>query len=325
MQAIRFHTIGGPDVLKLEEVEKPRPGAGEALVRIHVAGVNFADTLFRRGRYARRPQFPETPGFEAAGVVEEVGEGVAGALVGRRVTTIGGQHCYAEYTVAPAEQLIFLPDKLSLEAGAAFPIQSLTAYHLLYTVDQVKPGMSVLVHAAAGGVGLQAVQMAKQAGARVFGTTSTEEKAKLAREMGADEVILYNKVDFAERIKNLTEGRGVDLVLDSVGRTTFAGNLKCLAALGHVILYGIAGGSPEPVNIMASLFERSLKVSAFYLYTLSQRPEVVREGIQRVISWIADDKLKIVIGLKLPLAQAAEAHRKMEGRETVGKILLTLD
>jgi NADPH2:quinone reductase len=271
-----------------------------------VAGVNFADTLFRRGRYARQPQFPETPGFEAAGVVEEVGEGVAGALVGRRVTTLGGQHCYAEYTVAPAEQLIFLPDKLSLEAGAAFPIQSLTAYHMLYTVDQVKPGMSVLVHAAAGGVGLQAVQMAKQAGARVFGTTSTEEKAKLAREMGADEVILYNKVD-------------------SVGRATFAGNLKCLAPLGHVILYGIASGSPEPVNIMASLFERSLKVSAFYLFTLSQRPEVAREGIQRVISWITDDKLKIVIGLKLPLAQAAEAHRKMEGRETVGKILLTVN
>jgi NADPH2:quinone reductase len=196
---------------------------------------------------------------------------------------------------------------------------------MLYTVDQVKPGMSVLVHAAAGGVGLQAVQMAKQAGARVFGTTSTEEKAKLAREMGADEVILYNKVDFAERIKNLTEGRGVDLVLDSVGRATFAGNLKCLAPLGHVILYGIASGSPEPVNIMASLFERSLKVSAFYLFTLSQRPEVAREGIQRVISWITDDKLKIVIGLKLPLAQAAEAHRKMEGRETVGKILLTVN
>ena len=251
MQAIRFHTIGGPEVLKLEDVEKPRPGAGEALVRIHVAGVNFADTLLRRGRYARQPEFPETPGFEAAGVVEEVGEGVGGALVGRRVAILGGQHCYAEYTVAPAGQLIFLPDQLSLEDGAAFPAQALTAYHMLYTADRVKPGMSVLVHAAAGGVGLQAIQMAKQAGARVFGTTSSEEKAKLARDMGADEVILYNKADFAERIKELTQGRGVDLVLDSVGRATFAGSLKCLAPFGHVILYGAASGLPNPSMCLA--------------------------------------------------------------------------
>jgi NADPH2:quinone reductase len=324
MQAIRFHGTGGPEVLKLEEVEKPRPGTGEALVRIHVAGINFADTLLRRGRYARQPQFPETPGFEAAGVVEEVGAGGSQAYIGRRVALLG-QHCYAQYTVAPAEQLIFLPDKLSLEEGAAFPTQSLTAYHMLYTVDQVKPGMSVLVHAAAGGVGLQAVQMAKQAGARVFGTTSSEEKATLARQMGADEVILYNKVDFAARIKDLTDGRGVDLILDSVGRATFAGSLKCLAPFGHIILYGIASGSPEPVNIMGSLFERSLKVSAFYLYTVNQRPDLARAGAQRVMNWIADDKLRIVIGLRLPLAQAAEAHRKMEGRETVGKILLTVD
>ena len=324
MQAIRFHGTGGPDVLKLEEVEKPRPGTGEALVRIHVAGVNFADTLLRRGRYARQPEFPETPGFEASGVVEEVGAGGSQAYIGRRVALIG-QHCYAEYTVAPVAQLIFLPDQLSFEDGAAFPVQSLTAYHMLYTVDQVKPGMSVLVHAAAGGVGLQAVQMAKQAGARVFGTTSSEEKATLARQMGADEVILYNKVDFAARIKDLTDGRGVDLILESVGRATFAGSLKCLAPFGHVILYGIASGPPEPVNIMGSLFERSLKVSAFYLYTVNQRPDLVRAGAQRVMNWIADDKLRIVIGLRLPLAQAAEAQRKMEARETVGKILLTVD
>jgi NADPH2:quinone reductase len=325
MRIIRFHKIGGPEVLRLEEVEKPRPGAGEALVRIHVAGVNFADTLFRRGRYARQPHFPETPGFEAAGVVEEVGEGVTQAFLGRRVTVYGGQRCYAEYAVAPVEQLIPLPDKLSFEDGAAFPVQSLTAYHMLYTSDHVKPGMSVLVHAAAGGVGLQAIQMAKQAGATVFGTTSSEEKAKLARQFGADEVILYNKEDFTERVNELTHGRGVDLVLDSVGKATFAGSLKCLAPLGHAILYGIASGVPESVNVMAALFEKSLKVSAFYLFTVSQRPDVMREGIERVLSWIADEKLKMVIGLKLPLAQAAEAHRRIEGRETVGKILLTVD
>jgi NADPH2:quinone reductase len=325
MQTIRFYKIGRPDVLKLEEVEKPRPGVGEALVRVRVAGVNFADTLLRRGRYVRQPQFPETPGFEASGIVEGVGQGVSQAFLGRRVTIFGGQRCYAEYTVAPAEQLIPLPDKLSFEDGAAFPVQSLTAYHMLYTSDHVKAGMSVLVHAAAGGVGLQAIQMAKQAGARVFGTTSTEEKAALARQMGADEVILYHKEDFVERVKELTEGQGVDLVLDSVGKATFAGSLKCLAPFGHVILYGIASGVPESVNVMGTLLDRSLKVSAFYLFTLNQRPELAGEGIQRVMNWIADDKLKIVIGLKLPLAQAAEAQRKLEERETVGKILLTVD
>jgi NADPH2:quinone reductase len=220
----------------------------------------------------------------------------------RRVTIFGGQHCYAEYTVAPAAQLIFLPDQLSFEDGAAFPVQSLTAYHMLYTADQVKPGMSVLVHAAAGGVGLQAIQVAKQAGARAFGTTASEEKAKLARHMGADEVILYNKEDFAERIKELTQGRGVELVLDSVGRATFAGSLKCLAAFGHAILYGAASGPPEPINVLGTLFERSLKVSAFYLYAVNQRPELARAGIQRVMNWIADDKLRIAMGLKLPLA-----------------------
>jgi NADPH2:quinone reductase len=324
MQSIRFHTIGGPEVLKLEDVEKPRPESGEALVRIHVAGVNFADTLFRRGRYARQPQFPETPGFEAAGIVEEVGEGVRQALLGRRVTISGGRRCYAEYTVAPAGQLILLPDQLSFEDGAAFPVQSLTAYHMLYTMDHVKPGMSVLVHAAAGGVGLQAIQMAKQAGARVFGTASSDEKAKLAREMGADEVILYNKEDFVERVKELTQGRGADLVLDSVGKATFAGSLKCLAPFGHVIVYGIASGPPESVNVMRTLFERSLKVSAFYLYTVSQCPEVAREGLQRVMNWIAEGTLKMVIGLKLPLERAGEAHRIMEGRGTVGKTLLTV-
>jgi NADPH2:quinone reductase len=309
----------------MEEVEKPRPGAGEALVRVEVAGVNFADTLFRQGRYARQPVLPETPGFEAAGTVEETGAGVSEELVGRRVAVYGGLRCYAEYTVAPARQLILLPDALSFEDGAAFPVQSLTAYHMLYTMDRVKPGMTVLVHAAAGGVGLQAVQMAKQAGARVFGTTSSAEKAKLARALGADEVILYKTEDFAERVKELSQGRGADLVLDSVGRATFAGSLKCLAPLGHVIVYGMASGRPEPVNVMRSLFERSLKVSSFYLFTLAQCPEVEREGIERVVDWIAGGRLKLVIGLRLPLEEAAEAQRRIEARETTGKILLTVE
>ncbi len=323
MKAIRFHEIGGPEVLKLEDVEKPQPGPGEVLVNIRVAGVNFADTLLRRGAYLTKQALPAIPGFEAAGVVEEVGEGGDKKLVGRRVAVVG-QRCYAEYTRVDQHQLIPLPDHLSFEDGAAFPVQALTAYHMLYTLDRIEPGKSVLVHAAAGGVGLLAVQMAKLAGARVFGTTSSEEKAKLVREMGAEEVILYNKTDFAEKIGELTQGRGVDLVLDSVGKATLKGSLRSLAPLGHLISFGGASGPPDPLEI-SSLYEKSVKVSAFWLMTVSGVPETAREGIERVTEWVASGKLRLLVGLKLPLARAAEAHRKMEGRETVGKILLTVE
>jgi NADPH2:quinone reductase len=320
MKAIRFRELGPPEVLTVDEVEKPRPGAGEVLVKIHVAGVNFADTMLRRGVYITKPNFPETPGFEASGTVEEVGSGSDPALIGRRVAVLGAK-CYAEYATVPANQLLFLPDQISFEDGAAFPVQSLTAYHLLYTADHVKPGMTVVVHAAAGGVGLQLIQMARQAGARVFGTTSTEDKAKLARQMGADEVILYNQTDFAARLLELTGGRGVDLILDSVGKATFPGSLKALAPFGHLISYGFASGPAETLSI-AGLYEKSIKVSAFWLFTLSRFPELMQESVRRVTEWMVSGKLKMIVGLRLPLAEAATAHRKMEGRETAGKILL---
>ncbi|HKP85756.1 MAG TPA: quinone oxidoreductase [Blastocatellia bacterium] len=322
MKAIRFHEIGGPEVLRYEEVERPAPGAGEALVKVNSVGVNFADTLLRRGQYIVQPALPAIPGAEAAGTVEEVGEGADKNLLGRRVAFLG-QQCYAEYTRVPARQLIPLPDSVSLEDGAAFPLQALTAYHMLYTTDHVQEGKSVLVHAAAGGVGLLAIQMAKQAGATVYGTTSGEEKARLAREMGADDVILYNKSDFAEEVNRLTGGRGVDLVLDSVGKATFEGSLRALAPFGHLISYGIASGQPDPIDV-GRLYEKSLKVSAFWLMTAARVPEVARRGVERVVEWVASGKLKLTIGLRLPLAEAAEAHRKMEGRETVGKIILTV-
>jgi NADPH:quinone reductase len=323
MNAVRFHELGGPEVLKLEEVAKPHPGAGEALVKIHVAGLNFADTLLRRGGYAVPTNLPETPGFEASGIVEEVGAGGDARLVGRRVAWIG-QRCYAEYATISAPALIPLPDAVSFDEGAAFPIQSLTAYHLLYTMDQVREGMTVLVHAAAGGTGLQLVQMAKRAGARVFGTASTETKAKLAREFGADDVILYTKTDFAERIKELTGERGMDLILDSVGRATFAASLRALAPFGHLVIFGAASGPPPKFDLIGTIFKKSQKVSAFWLFTALQSREVAERGVRQVVEWVATKKLKLPVGLKLPLAQAAEAHRRMEARETVGKILLAV-
>lgn len=323
MKAIRFHELGGPEVLKYEEVDTPRPGAGEVLVKVRAIGINFADTLLRRGQYLVRPELPTIPGAEASGVIEQVGAGLDESLVGARVAFLG-QSCYAEYTTVNVRQLIPLPDSISFEIGAAFPLQALTAYHMLYTMDEVKEGKSVLVHAAAGGVGLLAIQMAKQAGGRVFGTTSSEEKAQLAREMGADDVILYNKVDFAEEALRLTDGRGIDLVLDSVGKATFDKSLKSLAPFGHVIVYGAASGPPDPVNPI-SLFEKSIKVSGFWLMTVPRVPAIAREGVERVVEWVASGKLKVTIGLKLPLSEAASAHKQMEGRETVGKIVLAVD
>jgi NADPH:quinone reductase len=320
MKAARFHEIGGPEVLRVEDVDKPKPGPGQALVKVHVVGVNFADTLLRRGAYISQPSLPETPGYEAAGTVEEVGPGVESRLVGQRVVALA-EHCYAEYVSAPAEGLIPLPDAVSFETGAAFPVQALTAYHMLFTVDKVDARKTVLVHAAAGGVGLAAIQMAKLAGARVFGTTSSQDKARLAKEMGADEVILYNETNFAEEVHRLTSGRGVDLVLDSVGKATQEGSMKSLAPFGHLVSYGIASGVPDPVEI-PPLYEKSLKVSAFWLFTVLRIPEVARAGVEQVLSWITAGQLRLHIGLKLPLGQAAEAHRRMEARETVGKILL---
>ncbi len=324
MKTIRYHAMGGPEVLVFEEVEKPVPAAGEVLVRVHVAGVNFADTLMSRGRYVTPPNLPETPGLEGSGIVEGVGSGVEPVWVGQRVG-FAGRRTYAEYTTVPATALIPLPDQVGFEEGAAFPIQAPTAYHLLFTMDHVRPGMTVLIHAAAGGMGLQLIQMAKQAGARVFGTTSTEEKASLARQYGADEVILYTQTDFAERVKELTDGRGVDLALDSVGRATFAGSLRALAPFGHLIMFGAASGLPEKLNVIGTLMAKSQKVSAFWLFTTLKTPGLAERGVRQVLEWLSSGQLKIHIGLKLPLEQAAEAHRKMEARATVGKVILTVN
>ncbi|HUY14188.1 MAG TPA: quinone oxidoreductase [Terriglobia bacterium] len=323
MKAIRFHQIGTPEVLRWEDVAEPALGAGEVLIKVRVAGVNFADTLLRRGAYLTQPHLPEIPGFEASGMVEKVADRANEGLIGKRVVVLS-QHCYAEYVEAPARELMFLPEGMSFEDGAAFPLQALTAYHLLFTADQVVPGKSILIHAAAGGVGLLAIQMAKQAGARVFGTVSTPEKAALAKQMGADEVINYAKSDFAEEVLKATGGRGVDLVLDSVGRATFVGSLRALAPFGHLISYGAASGPADPPRI-GPLFEKSLKLSAFWLMTLSKTPQIAAKGVARVLEWITSGKLRLQVGLKLPITQAAEAHRKMEARETVGKILLTVE
>jgi NADPH2:quinone reductase len=319
MKAIVFDKIGGPEVMKLTEVPKPEVKPGNVLIKVRAAGINFADTLFRQGQYLMQPKLPDTPGLEAAGEIEAVGAGVTGLRAGQRVAALGSK-MYAEYALAPAAQVIPVPDSVSFEHAAAFPVQVLTAWHMLHTSHKTGPGQTVLVHSAAGGVGIVAVQIAKAAGARVIGTVSSDSKFALVKEYGADEVINYSTRDFAEEANRLTGGRGVDLILDAVGATMDKG-LTCLAPFVHLFLYGRSGGVPEPLNVFR-LFEKSIKVSGFVLYTVAAVPDAMRRGIEESFRLMAEGKLKLLVGKSFPLASAAEAHKFMESRASTGKLVL---
>lgn len=320
MKAIQFNELGGAEVMRLAEVPMPEVKPHTVLLRNCAIGINFADTLFRQGQYMIQPSLPDTPGLEAAGVVEAVGPGVETLKPGMRIAGLGSK-AYAEYCLIPAAQAIPLPDWVSFEEGAAFPIQVLTAWHMLHTAHQTTPGQVVLVHAAAGGVGIVAIQIAKAAGARVIGTVSSDTKSDLVRKYGADEVINYSTLDFAAEVNRLTNGRGADLILDAVGLPTLEKGLRCLAPFGHLMLYGRAGGPPEPLNLFR-LFERSVKVSGFVLYAVAALPEIMRRGIEESFRLMREGKLKLLVGKSFPLAQAAEAHRFMESRQSVGKLVL---
>jgi len=321
MRAIVFAETGGPEVLSLADVPKPGVRPDQVLIKNHAIGVNFADTRFRQGTYAIKPKLPDSPGMEAAGVIEAVGDGVTNLRPGMRVAAFTSK-AYAEYCVSPAFMVIPLPDFVSFTDGAAFPIQVLTAYHLLHTMDSTGPGRSVLVHSAAGGVGLAAVQLAKAAGARVFGTVSSDTKAGLAKESGADAVINYAREKFADEVLRLTGDRGVDLILDAVGKPTFEEGLRCLAPFGHLILYGRAGGPTDPLNVPV-LSPKSQKVSGFMLPTVTRGfPDKTRESAERCFALMREGRLKLHIGKTFPLAQAPEAHRYLESRQSTGKLIL---
>jgi NADPH:quinone reductase len=324
MNAIVFSQTGGPEVLTLADVPKPEVRPGMVLIRVHAIGVNFADTRFRQGTYVVKPKLPDTPGMEAAGVVEAVGDGVRGIRPGARVAAFTVKS-YAEFCQAPESMVIALPDAVSFVDGAAFPIQVLTAYHMLHTADAVAPGRVVLVHSAAGGVGLAAVQLAKAAGARVFGTVSSDAKAALVREHGADAVINYATEKFADEVLRLTDGRGADLILDAVGKPTFEDGLRCLAPFGHLILYGRAGGPTDPLNV-ATLSPKSVKVSGFMVPTVTRNfPEKTRESAERCFALMREGRLRLHIGRTFPLAAAADAHRYLESRQSTGKLILLPD
>jgi NADPH:quinone reductase len=320
MKVIRVHEIGGPGQQQLNETPIPGPGAGEVRVRVAAAGLNFIETYQRSGVYP--VLLPFTPGAEFAGTVDATGVGVTGFQVGDRVATANGSAGYAEYALAPAERLVQVPAAISLEQAAAVMLQGMTAHYLALSTYPLKPGDTALVHAAAGGVGHLLVQIARMRGARVIATVSTDEKARLAREAGADEVILYSQQDFEAETKRLTGGQGVEVVYDGVGKTTFAKGLNCLKPRGYMVLYGGASGQVEPLNPQLLNQKGSLFLTRPTLghYLLTRQELLWRAG--DLFDWMEAGRLKVRIDQIYPLAEAASAHAYIEERKTKGKVLL---
>ena len=318
MKAIRIHEAGGPDVLRYEEVPEPKPGPGEVLIDLVAAGINFSDIgSRRRGDAATRPY---TPGSEGAGSIVSIGAGVTDLRIGELVACQGAAGCYADMVAAPVESVAKMPAGIAAEDAAAAMLQGRTAYAMAFQAYQTKPGDRLLIHAAAGGVGLLLTQMAKQAGAYVFATVGNDDKVDIAREAGADSVINYSREDFTAAVNKETGGEGVNAIFDSVGNATFVKGLECLASRGYMISYGQASGPIEPFDL--SLLSRS---GGYVTRTNAKRYGPTLEGwrfqVSEVFAWIKSGRLKIR-RTSYPLAQAAGAHRDLEGRRTTGKLLL---
>jgi NADPH2:quinone reductase len=320
VKAIQIKECGGPEVMAVVELPVPKPKANEALVKIKAAGVNYIDIYVREGAY--RPTLPCVMGQEAGGVVTEVGAEVTTLKPGDRVAYRGVQGSYAEYAAVPAASLVRLPDGISEEQGAALMLQGMTAHYLLHSTYPLKRGETALIHAAAGGVGLLMVQIAHQIGARVIATVGSEEKAKLAREAGADDVIIYSQSDFEAETKRLTNNKGVNVVYDSVGKATFDKGLNVLRPRGYMVNFGSASGPPAPLDLGVLTAKGSLFVTRPSLQHYAALREELEERSSALFGMIKAGKLKLRIEHKYPLAQASQAHRDLQGRKTTGKLLL---
>ena len=321
MKAIQVRKTGGPEVLEfVEDLPVPEPKTNEAVVKLSASGVNFIDVYQREGRY--KVALPFVPGQEGAGVVNAVGAGLLNMKKGDRVAWAGPLGSYAEYAAVPAERLVPIPAGITDQQGAAAMLQGMTAHYLVYSAYPLKSGETALVHAAAGGVGLLLTQMAHNLGARVIATVSTEEKARVAREAGADEVILYTQQDFEAETKRLTRNKGVDVVYDSVGKTTFEKGLNILRPRGYMVLYGGSSGAVPPFDLISLSTKGSLFVTRPTLahYTATREELLMRAAA--LFELIASGKLKLRIEHTYPLAEAQRAHRELEGRKTTGKLLL---
>jgi len=320
MNAIQIQKSGGPEVLTLVDIPVPKPKPHEAVVRVSAAGVNFIDVYLREGRYPS--PLPFISGQEGSGIVSEIGADVKSFKPGDRVAYTGIPGSYAEYAAVPADRLVLLPPGITEHQAAAAMLQGMTAHYLVHDTYPLKKGETALIHAAAGGAGLLLVQMAKNIGARVIGTAGTEEKAKLAREAGADEIILYAQEDFEAETKRLTDGKGVHVVYDGVGKTTFDKDLNILRPRGYLVLFGASSGPVPPFDLVKLSQKGSLFVTRPTLVHHIATHEELQQRATDVLTMIAKEKLKLRIEHIYPLREAQQAHRDLEARKTTGKLLL---
>ncbi|KIL53038.1 quinone oxidoreductase family protein [Jeotgalibacillus campisalis] len=322
MKAIQLKEYGGPEVLQETELETPLPKDNEVLIEVHAAGVNYADTARREGQYVVPTALPFIPGAEVAGVVVETGSKVSGIKKGARVVTLIESGGYAEYAVADERSIIPLPDDLDFTLAAALPLQGLSAYHILKTMGRIEQGETVLVHAAAGGVGTLAVQLAKLFGAgKVIATASSEEKLELAKEMGADVLINYTKDGWEQEVLDATDGKGVHLALEMAGGDVFYKTLKCLGTFGRLVIYGVASGEQSKFN-PSSLMARNQSVIGFFLPQIMRKPELLQPSMKELMNWVAKGQLKLTVGDVYSLEEAAAVHELMQSRKTKGKLIL---
>jgi NADPH:quinone reductase len=320
MNAIQVSQVGGPEVLKLVDLPTPEPKPNEAVVQIKAAGVNFIDVYYREGRYPA--PLPFVPGQEAAGIVTAIGSEVTKVRIGERVAYSGVLGAYAEYAAVPVDRLVKIPAQLDFDQAAAAMLQGMTAHYLSHSTYPIKHRDTVLIHAAAGGVGALLVQMAKNLGARVIGTAGSEEKAQIARNAGADDLIIYTKQDFETETRRLTEGQGVHVVYDGVGKTTFEKDLNVLRPRGYLVLFGASSGPVPPFDLLELTRHGSLFVTRPSLHHYIATREELEQRSDDVLQMIVRGDLQLRIHKTYPLAEAQQAHRDLEGRKTMGKLLL---
>ncbi len=325
MKAIQFSEYGGPEVLKIVELEKPSPQAKEVLIEIKAIGVNYADTARRVGRYVIPTPLPFVPGAEVAGIVVKVGEDVTSVKVGSRVVTLLGSNRatgYAEYTIADEVGLIPLPENVEFTEAVALPLQGLSAYHILKTMGRLDVGETVLIHAAAGGVGTIAIQLAKLFGAgKVIATASSEEKLALAKELGADILINYTEENWVEQVMEATDGKGVDVALEMAGGNIFNQTLQCLATFGRLIVFGMASGEVSTLT-PSLLMAKNQSVIGFFLPQIMRKPKLLEQSLIELLMYLKSEKLKLIIGGVYPLDEAADVHRHLQSRKSLGKLVL---
>ncbi len=320
MFAVRMHETGAPEILRYEEIETPTPGAGQVRVKLRAIGVNYIDTYHRTGLY--KLPLPATLGREGAGEIDALGEGVTDARIGERVAFMLDAPSYAEYALVPAQRVVRIPDAVSYEDAASVLLQGITAHYLCFSAYPLKRDEWCLIHAAAGGAGQLTVQVAKICGARVIGTCSTEAKARVARDAGCDEVILYSQNDFVAEVKRITEGKGVPVVYDSVGRDTWEGSINCLSPRGMLVLWGNASGAVPPIDPLLLMGKGSLFLTRPTVGHYIATPQEYAWRANDLFRWMAEGKLRVRIDKTFALRDAADAHRYLESRTAMGKILL---